>query len=91
MAAGYRYRHDAADHDEAIANILRRTDKPILTVANKVDTNDRIVQASEFYSYGLGEVYCISASNGGGSGDLLDALVETFPAKTPETEDDPSS
>ncbi|MEM9051537.1 MAG: ribosome biogenesis GTPase Der [Bacteroidota bacterium] len=76
------------DHDEAIANILRRTDKPILTVANKVDTNDRIVQASEFYSYGLGEVYCISASNGGGSGDLLDALVETFPAKTPETEDD---
>ncbi|MCH2213815.1 MAG: ribosome biogenesis GTPase Der [Flavobacteriales bacterium] len=76
------------DHDEAIANILRKTDKPILTVANKVDTNDRIVQASEFYSYGLGEVYCISASNGGGSGDLLDALVETFPALTPEKEDD---
>ncbi len=74
------------DHDEAIANILRRTDKPILTVANKVDTNDRIVQASEFYSYGLGEVYCVSASNGGGTGDLLDALVETFPTKESEEE-----
>jgi GTP-binding protein len=75
------------DHDEAIANLLRKTDKPILTVANKVDTNDRIVQASEFYAYGLGEVYCISASNGGGTGDLLDALIEKFPEKTPETDD----
>jgi GTP-binding protein len=76
------------DHDEAIASLLRRTDKPILTVANKVDTNDRIVQASEFYSYGLGEVYCISASNGGGTGDLLDALVETFPERESKPEDD---
>jgi GTP-binding protein len=76
------------DHDEAIATLLRRTDKPVLTVANKVDTNDRIVQASEFYAYGLGEVYCISASNGGGTGDLLDAVVETFPEKTPEREDE---
>jgi len=76
------------DHDEAIANLLRRTEKPILTVANKVDTNDRIVQASEFYSYGLGDVFCISASNGGGSGDLLDALVETFPTRTPEAENE---
>lgn len=76
------------DHDEAIAELLRRTDKPILVVANKVDTNDRIVQASEFYSYGLGEVYCISASNGGGTGDLLDALIETFPQKENEPEED---
>ncbi|HKL39051.1 MAG TPA: ribosome biogenesis GTPase Der, partial [Cryomorphaceae bacterium] len=58
-----------------------------LTVANKVDTNDRIVQASEFYAYGLGEVYCISAANGGGTGDLLDALVDTFPEKVQEPED----
>lgn len=75
------------DHDEAIATLLRRSDKPVLTVANKVDTNDRIVQASEFYSYGLGEVYCISASNGGGTGDLLDALVSTFPEKIDQPED----
>jgi GTP-binding protein len=71
------------DHDEAIANFLRRSDKPILVVANKVDTNDRIIQASEFYSFGLGEVYCISSSNGGGTGEMLDALVETFPTRDP--------
>jgi GTP-binding protein len=71
------------DHDEAIANFLRRSDKPILVVANKVDTNDRIIQASEFYSFGLGEVFCISSTNGGGTGEMLDALVETFPTKDP--------
>src|SRR6056297_3145984 len=76
------------DHDEAIATLLRKSDKPVLTVANKVDTNDRIVQASEFYSYGLGEIYCISAANGGGTGDLLNALVATFPEKVNEPEDD---
>ncbi|MFT5903203.1 MAG: GTP-binding protein [Flammeovirgaceae bacterium] len=76
------------DHDEAIAALLRKSDKPILTVANKVDTNDRIVLASEFYSYGLGEVYCISSSNGGGTGDLLDALVATFPEKVQEPDDE---
>jgi len=67
------------DHDEAIAQFLRKSEKPILVVANKVDTNDRIIQASEFYSFGLGEVHCISSSNGGGTGDMLDALVATFP------------
>jgi GTP-binding protein len=74
------------DHDEAVASFLRKSDKPVLVVANKVDTNDRILQAAEFYSFGLGEVYCISSSNGGGTGDMLDALVATFPAKdnTPE-------
>ncbi len=67
------------DHDEAIAQFLRKSEKPILVVANKVDTNDRIIQASEFYSFGLGEVHCISSSNGGGTGDMLDALIATFP------------
>ncbi len=71
------------DHDEAIAGFLRKSDKPIIMVANKVDTNDRILPASEFYSFGLGDVYCISSSNGGGTGDMLDALVATFPTKDP--------
>ncbi len=75
------------DHDEAIASFLRKTDKPLLVVANKVDTNDRILQASEFYSLGLGEVYCISSTSGGGTGDLLDALIATFPEK--ENQPDP--
>lgn len=74
------------DHDEAIASFLRKSDKPVLVVANKVDTNDRIFQASEFYSFGLGEVYCISSSNGGGTGEMLDALVATFPTKENEPE-----
>ncbi len=69
------------DHDEAIASFLRKSDKPLLIVANKVDTNDRILQASEFYSLGLGEVYCISSASGGGTGELLDALIATFPEK----------
>ncbi len=76
------------DHDEAVAAFLRKADKPVVLVANKVDTNDRIFQASEFYGFGLGEVHCISSVNGGGTGDMLDALVATFPEKenTPEVE-----
>ncbi len=69
------------DQDETIANLLRRSDKPILVVSNKVDTNDRIIMASEFYSLGMGEVHVISSSNGSGTGDMLDALVESFPTK----------
>ena len=63
------------DHDQAIAQLLRRANKPVMVVANKVDTNDRILQAGEFYGLGLGDVHCISAANGGGTGDMLDALV----------------
>ncbi len=76
------------DHDEAIASFLRKTKKPVLVVANKVDTNDRIFQASEFYSFGLGEVYCISSTNGGGTGDMLDALIATFPPGAEEEEEE---
>jgi len=76
------------DHDEAIASMLRRTKKPVIVVANKVDTNDRILQASEFYSFGLGDVFCISATSGGGTGDLLDAVVDSFPQRESEPEED---
>lgn len=67
------------DHDDAVADILRRTDKPVLVLANKVDNHERSAMASEFYKFGLGEVYSISSINGSGTGDMLDALVETFP------------
>lgn len=69
------------DHDEAVANILRRTDKPIVIVANKVDNHERRLAATEFYNLGMGEPYCISSSNGSGTGDMLDALIQTFPTK----------
>lgn len=72
------------DHDEAIASFLRKTDKPIVVVANKVDNHERVPMASDFYRFGLGEVYTISSSNGSGTGDMLDALIQTFPDKEPE-------
>lgn len=75
------------DFDQSIAELLRRSRKPVFVVANKVDTYDRIPQTAEFYSFGLGEVYCISAANGSQTGDMLDALVDSFPEKTGETFD----
>lgn len=73
--------------DEDVAKILRKTNKSCFVVANKVDNNARIAEASEFYSLGLGEVYCISSVNGSGTGDLLDEVVKCFPAESDELED----
>lgn len=75
------------DLDDAIASILRRGKKPVLVAVNKVDNNNRIVDAQEFYSLGLGEIYCISSMTGSGTGDLLDVLVENFPKKEEEDEE----
>lgn len=76
------------DHDHAVAQMLRKANKPVMVVANKVDTSDRILQAGEFYALGLGDVYCISAASGGGTGDMLDALVEQLPEDSPPENDD---
>ena len=65
--------------DEEVAQILRRTHKPVIVAANKAD-NARLRQhALEFYALGLGEVYPISALHGTGTGDLLDQVVASFP------------
>ncbi len=74
--------------DEAVAGILRRSGKPVFLVANKVDTGDKQIYAGEFYKLGLGEVHCISAQSGSGTGDLLDELVATFRKPTEKVEDD---
>src|SRR6185503_16067136 len=66
------------DLDEAVADILRRSKKKVLLVANKVDNNSRINDASVFYKFGLGEPFCIASINGSGTGDLLDAIVDEF-------------
>lgn len=63
------------DLDVSVAELLRRSKKPVFLVANKVDINSRITQSYEFYNLGLGEVYCISAVNGLGTGDVLDAIA----------------
>ncbi|MCO5260581.1 MAG: ribosome biogenesis GTPase Der [Crocinitomicaceae bacterium] len=66
------------DLDEIVAQILRKTKKPVFIVANKVDNTERVGLSSEFYALGLGDVYDISAVNGSGTGDLLDELVKHF-------------
>ena len=64
--------------DEDVANLLRKSDKKVFLVANKVDTSAKIGDASEFYSLGLGDVYCISSISGSGTGELLDDVVKEF-------------
>lgn len=73
--------------DEDVAGLLRKTNKKVLLVANKVDNNARITDAQEFYALGLGEVYCISSINGSGTGDLLDDIVKAFPKEAVEEEE----
>lgn len=65
--------------DKDFANIIRKSKKPVFIAANKADTPDKSVLASEFYGLKLGEVFPISAENGGGTGELLDDLVKIFP------------
>ena len=64
--------------DKDFARIVRGLKKPVLVVANKADNQERMFQANEFYELGLGEVFPISASNGGGTGELLDKVVSHF-------------
>lgn len=72
------------DLDEAVANILRRTKKKVILVANKADNNYQTYMAAEFYGLGLGDPYCISSSTGSGTGDLLDLVIESLPKETSE-------
>ena len=72
------------DLDEAVANILRRTKKKVILVANKADNNYQTYMAAEFYGLGLGDPYCISSSTGSGTGDLLDLVIESLPKEASE-------
>lgn len=69
------------DMDEEVAAVLRRSSKKVFVAVNKVDNNKRILDSTEFYSLGLGEIYCISSMTGSGTGELLDAIVQEFPEK----------
>jgi GTPase len=66
------------DLDQAVAAVLRRSVKPVIVVANKVDNNERQNSVYEFYNFGLEEVFGISSINGAGTGDLLDLMVSKF-------------
>ena len=74
--------------DEQVAEILRRTSKPVFVAANKADSPQRRDEAVEFYALGLGEVFPISSLHGIGTGDLLDAVVAAFPPQEAEPEDE---
>ena len=75
------------DLDEAVANILRRTKKPVVLACNKTDNNEQYL-AAEFYSLGLGDPICISAATGGGTGYLLDLVMGLFPKEATELPDE---
>ena len=74
------------DLDDQVAEILRRSSKPVILVANKVDAGESLYNIAEFYSLGLGDPYGVSAVSGYGTGDLLDEVV----AKMPEKDNDES-
>jgi len=76
------------DLDESVANMLRRTEKSVILVVNKVDNNERRMDAAEFYSLGLGDFFSISSSNGSGTGDLLDEIVTHLPKTDHEVIED---
>ncbi|HMU46252.1 MAG TPA: ribosome biogenesis GTPase Der [Chitinophagaceae bacterium] len=64
--------------DDAMADTLRRSTKPVFLTVNKVDNNDRMLEASEFYSLGFDKIFFIAAASGSGTGELLDAIAETI-------------
>ena len=72
-------RNGLTDLDSEVADILRRSKRPVILVTNKMDTFDLQYAAAEFYSLGLGDPTCISAANGSGTGDLLDLIVSRLP------------
>ncbi len=73
------------DLDAEIADLLRRSDKPIMLVVNKVDNNMRELMANEFWSFGFDNTFFLSSISGSGTGDFLDALTEILPDEKEET------
>lgn len=73
------------DLDEDVARMLRRTDKPVLLAVNKVDNNQRMFEANEFWSLGIEETFFLSSMSGSGTGELLDAAVEFLEEEKEDT------
>ena len=76
------------DADEQVAQILYRSNKPVVLAVNKVDNPERRLDVYDFYQLGLGEPYPVSSVHGVGLGDMLDAVIENFAEKGAEEEDD---
>jgi GTP-binding protein len=73
------------DLDDEMARLLRRSDKKVLLVVNKVDDSNRMSDVAEFYSLGFDELFQIASISGSGTGDLLDAIAEYIKEPEPET------
>ncbi|WFA01175.1 ribosome biogenesis GTPase Der [Limosilactobacillus fermentum] len=76
------------DADEQVAQILYRSNKPVVLAVNKVDNPERRLDVYDFYQLGLGEPYPVSSVHGVGLGDMLDAVIENFAERDAEEEDD---
>jgi GTP-binding protein len=74
--------------DVDVAKLLRKVNKPVFLVVNKVDNNKRAEDAVEFYTLGLGDYFNVASINGSGTGELLDALVKALPDKENIEEDE---
>ena len=74
--------------DEEVAKLLRKSNKPVFLVVNKVDNAMRVITSVEFYSLGIENLFHISSINGGGTGELLDALVKALPEQVTNTRED---
>jgi GTP-binding protein len=74
--------------DEAMADILRRSTKPVFLLINKVDNHSRLLEASEFYSLGFEKIFFVSSMSGSGTGELLDELAVLMPAESIEKPDE---
>lgn len=76
------------DMDKLVASLLRKSKKKVFIIANKVDNTQRMGMSAEFWSLGLGDVFEISAVNGGGTGDLLDEVTKDFEPEADFSEED---
>ena len=74
--------------DESMADLLRRSTKPVFLVVNKVDNHTRMMEASEFYSLGFEHIFFLSSISGSGTGELLDAIVALMPDESDSVPDE---
>jgi GTP-binding protein len=72
------------DLDDAMAGILRKSNKPVFLVVNKVDNPERMLEANEFYSMGFENIFFLSSMSGSGTGELLDAVTELITEENAE-------
>jgi len=77
------------DLDDEVADMLRRTDKPVFLAINKVDNSNRLLEANEFYALGFENVFFLSSITGSGTGEILDAVVEHIFEEEPPTDEIP--